>query len=468
ALTPQTIGRVRARFGSQVAVLHSGLPQGERRREYQRVASGEARIVVGARSAVFAPVSNLRLVIVDEAHDSSYKQEEEPRYDARTVAQMRLEERGGLLLEGTATPAVEAMARPQECIRLSQRARGAEPGVEVVDMRRQADSHLLSPRARAALSEVLRRGEQAIVLLNRRGYAGFVFCERCGFVMRCADCELSLTYHQREGRLLCHHCGRVYAQPTLCPQCRIAPLVRAAPGTERLDQDLRALVPREQVFRLDADVVGQGARGKAGLDAVARARPAVLVGTQMVAKGHDFPSVTLVVVADADTGLYVPDFRAAERTFQLLTQVAGRAGRGDNPGRVIVQTWNPQVPCIRMALDQEEAAFYQEELKVRRRLGYPPFAALLRLIVSSSDPQRAQAGARYLAERLAPHFASQEVRGPVRLPALRGRDRWHLIVAARDGERARAIVAQALAQLTEPYRRRRVAITVDVDPQSFG
>jgi primosomal protein N' (replication factor Y) len=338
----------------------------------------------------------------------------------------------------------------------------------VVDMRRQGGGQLLAPLSREVLAETLRRGEQAIVLLNRRGYAGHVHCELCGHVMVCAECELSLTYHKRVRRLLCHQCGRAYEQPPLCPSCNRAALTRSSPGTERLDQELRALVPREQVFRMDSDVLTSGRRVSALLDDFARARPGVLVGTQMVAKGHDFPDVTLVLVADADTGLFIPDFRAAERTFQLLTQVAGRAGRADRPGRVLVQTWNPDVPCIRMALERDEQAFYCEELRVRDRLGYPPFTELIRLVAMAPDAGRAQAGARYLAERLAPHLSARELRGPARLPVVRGRYRWHLVVASSEGGRTRAIVGQAMAQLAEPYRRRGVTLLVDVDPQSFG
>jgi primosomal protein N' (replication factor Y) len=468
ALTPQMIERVRSRFGELVGVLHSGLPSGERRREYARIAKGEATVVVGARSAVFAPVRDLRLVIIDESHDASYKQEEEPRYHARKVAQLRLERRGGLLLEGSATPAVENMADTAKCLRLSKRAAGQVPECETVDMRRQGGGQLLAPRTRQTIGETLRRGEQAIVLLNRRGYAGYVHCELCGHVMLCDECELSLTYHSRAHRLLCHHCGRSYTQPSLCPSCRAAPLVRAAPGTERLDEELHKFARHGQVFRLDSDVLTSGTRVRAVLEQFSATQPAVLVGTQMVAKGHDFPNVTLVVVADADTGLYVPDFRAAERTFQLLTQVAGRAGRGERPGRVLVQTWNPDVPCIRMALERDEKGFYSRELRIRERLGYPPFTDLIRMVTVGEHVDRSQLAAQHLAERLKPHFSARELRGPARLPSLRGRNRWHLLVAAGNGERARAIVGQAIAQLREPYRRRGVTLLVDVDPLSFG
>jgi primosomal protein N' (replication factor Y) len=227
-------------------------------------------------------------------------------------------------------------------------------------------------------------------------------------------------------------------------------------------------VPKDKVFRLDSDVLTSGARVHALLEAFAAARPAVLVGTQMVAKGHDFGDVTLVIVADADTGLYVPDFRAAEKTFQLLTQVSGRAGRAERPGRVLVQTWNPEVPCIKMALERNEQGFYGQELENRRRLEYPPFTQLVRLLTVADDGERAQSGAQYLVEQLGRHFPARELRGPVRLPTLRGRSRWHLLVAARDGERARSIIGRAMAQLQKPYRDRGVGILVDVDPQSFG
>jgi primosomal protein N' (replication factor Y) (superfamily II helicase) len=468
ALTPQTIRRVKARFGSRVGVFHSGLPHGERLRDYRRVAAGEARIVVGARSAVFAPVKDLGLIIIDESHDNSYKQEEEPRYRVKTVAELRLRDAGGLILEGSATPLVESMDRPDERIRLSQRASGAFPDIEVVDMRRQGAGLLLAPRSRAALAEVLRKGEQAIILLNRRGFAGHVHCETCGHVLMCKDCELSLTYHQGERRLLCHHCGQAYPQPAACPRCGEAPLTRAAPGTERLDGELRTVVPGDQVFRMDSDVAGSGARTHAILQAFGEARPGVLVGTQMVAKGHDFPDVTLVIVADADVGLYVPDFRASERTFQLLTQVAGRAGRAERPGRVLVQTSNPDVPCIRMALAGEEEAFYSEELDGRLRLGYPPYTELIRLLTSSPDAAKAQAAARHLVERLGTFFPAVELHGPAPLPRLRGRHRWQVMVAARQGERSRTIIGKALEQLEEPYRRRGVTLLVDVDPLSFS
>ena len=467
ALTQMMVQRVQDRLGDRVGVLHSGLSLGERRRQHQRIAAGEANVVVGARSAVFAPVKDLRLIIVDESHDGSYKQEEAPGYHVRTVGEMRLQRAGGLLLEGSASPAVESMVERAELVRMTRRVRGELPKVEPVDMRHESGGALLAGSTRKALTEVVLRGEQAILLLNRRGYSGHVHCDACGHVMMCKDCELSLTYHDRSKSLVCHHCGRSYSQPSICPQCEQAPLVRGVPGTERLTEQLGRLVSRDRVFRLDSDVVTSGSRAQAILEAFSKTHPAMLVGTQMVAKGHDFGDVTLVVVADADTGLYAPDFRAAERTFQLLTQVSGRAGRADRPGRVIVQTWNPDVPCIRMAIDRDEEAFYLREVAIRERLGYPPFTELVRLLMVGERPQQVRRAAEHLAERLGHHFDAAEVRGPAKLAALRGKSRWHVVLSSENGGRARAYADRALVQLSEPYRSRGVSLVVDVDPYSF-
>jgi len=469
ALTLQTVNRVRERFGDQVAVLHSALPEGRRLKESARVFSGEARVVVGARSAVFAPVRDLRMIIVDEAHDASYKQEEEPRYDARTVAWWRIRQGGGLHLEGSATPRLESLHDSRLVLRLKERPTGQKlPQVEVIDLRSRGGRGVLSPAASEALRDVMRRGEQAIVLLNRRGYASFLRCPSCGEVVLCPRCEISLTYFRREGVVRCHHCGHGAEAPELCPSCGRAALERGSPGTERLSDELLQIVPRNGLFRLDSDTVTSTGRVQEVLEGFAGTRPSLLVGTQMVAKGHDFPGVTLVVVADSDTALYLPDFRAGERTFQLLAQVAGRAGRGKNPGRVLVQTWNPEVGCIRMALDQRGEAFYREESAIRRRLGYPPYAELIRILLSGKDEKQVRAGAVYLFERFTKYLADDELLGPARLPVIRRRSRWHLLLRVEDSERGRHLVERALAQLRGPYLRRGIDVMVDVEPQSFG
>jgi primosomal protein N' (replication factor Y) (superfamily II helicase) len=468
ALTLQTAARLSARLGADVALLHSALPAGRRAAEYERLARGEARVAVGARSAVFAPVRDLALVIVDEAHDSSYKQEDEPRYDAREVAAWRARESGALLVEGTATPRLESLIAEGSVLRLPRPAHGGVlPEVEVIDLRRQAGRRLLAPVSRAALQDALQRGEQAVVLLNRRGYAGFLHCEACGAVTMCPRCEVSLTYYHRERRLRCNHCGHSETVPLTCPTCRSAALSRGSPGTERLGEELEELLPAESVFRLDSDSVTSASRLDELLGRFAATSPAILVGTQMVAKGHDYPGVTLVVVAAADTGLYLPDFRATERTFHLLVQVAGRAGRGERQGRVLLQTWNPEVPCIRMAVGREEQRFYELELDSRRRLGYPPFRELVRVVLSANRAERAQAAAEHLAGRLHPHLGEAELLGPARLPTIRERARWHMLLSSADGERLRSLLRRAVGALREPYSRRGVDLLVDVDPQSF-
>ncbi|MHB0978560.1 MAG: replication restart helicase PriA [Thermoleophilia bacterium] len=467
ALTVQLIERLRSRLGETVAVLHSGLPAGARAREYDRVADGAARVVVGARSAVFAPVNDLRLIVLDEAHDTSYKQEEEPRYDARWVARWLGRRNDALVVEGTATPSVESFRLTRRPLELRSRPTGARlPEVEVVDMRRQGGEGVLAPISATALREVLVSGEQAVVLLNRRGYSAFLQCEECGDVVMCPDCDISLTFHRSARALVCHHCGLRVASPAVCPACASAALRRGSPGTERVVEELLRMVPRDRLFRLDSDVATSGVRVIEILGRFSASTPGVLVGTQMVAKGHDYPMVTLVLVADADTGLYAPDFRASERTFQLLTQVAGRAGRADRPGRVLVQSWNPDVDCVRMAVTRDIVGFYREELAVREHLGYPPFRDLIKLVLSGAVDERVDAGGRHLIEKL--RTALPDVRGPARLPRIRGLSRRQIVVADTDGDRARRVVGRALQRFRGPYARRGLDIVVDVDPQWFA
>ncbi len=467
ALTVRLASRLRARFGDRVAVLHSGLSPARRAREYDRAARGEAQVVVGARSAVFTPVPRLRLVVIDEAHDSSYKQDDEPRYDARWVARRLVERCNGLLVEGTATPGCEILHRSGTPLELTRRPAGVVlPDVEVIDMRRQSGSSVLAPLAAAALRQTLQAGRQAVVLLNRRGYASYLLCEGCGHVVMCPQCEVSLTYHRSTRALMCHSCGLRTPVPGICPACDSAALRRGAPGTERVVDELMRVTPRENLFRLDSDVVTSGTRVSQILDRFASTTPAVLVGTQMVAKGHDFPLVTLVVVVDADTGLYLPDFRAGERTYQLLTQVAGRAGRAEHPGRVLVQTWNPDVPCIRMSIARDRHGFYREELLAREALGYPPYRDLIRLVVSGSAEGKVEAGGEYLAEKLRSKL--EDVRGPARVPRVRGRERRQIVVADPRSERAHRVVARALEKYRGPYVSRGLDILVDVDPLWFA
>lgn len=488
-LTAALSDRLRARFGpSLLAVLHSGLSPAARARELARVRRGEALVVVGARSAVFAPVRDPGLFVIDEAHDHSYKNDEEPRYHARWVAWRRAQQTGSLLVEGTATPRLESLVDNPVKLHLRTRpAGGTLPEVEVVDMRRQGGRGTLSPRVWSALRQVARSQEQAIVLLNRRGHSGFLFCPECGAAPTCPECDVTLTLHRRagapgstlsvpmtapEGRgaalLVCHHCGRRLPLPAVCPACGVSALARGVPGTQRLDEELVALLGRGAVFRLDSDLSGGAGRTSAVLSAFAGTHPAVLVGTQMVAKGHDFAGVTLVVVADADTGLYIPDFRAGERTYQLLTQVVGRAGRGERPSRALIQTWNPDAPCIKMAIESHAREFYRLEMRDRARLGFPPVTRLVRVVVSAAQPDRVAPAALHLAGECSARAGRDGVRGPAPLPRLRGRHRAQLVVALPPEEEPANVLGDIVSAARPGLARRGIDVSVDVDPEWFA
>jgi len=462
-LTPQTLGRFRARFGDTVAVLHSALGQGERYDEWVRLAHGDARVCVGPRSAVFAPLPDIGLIVIDEEHESSYKHEGDPRYDARAVAERRSLAHGAVLLAGSATPRPESFARVKR-LRLAQRVDGRPlPPVAILDMRTKP--HPLHPETRAALAEVRRAGQKAIVLLNRRGWSNFLSCRSCGRVWTCPECDVSLVLHLAAGAVSCHHCGHRELIPGRCPDCGSTTLARHGAGTERLEHELVEALgePGFPVFRLDADVV-QSKDGAGKTLARFDAAPAgLLVGTQMVAKGHDFPEVTLGIVLDADQTLRFPDFRAEERTFSLVTQLAGRAGRGDAGGRVLVQTIAPGARAIRYAARHDTEGFLAGELERRRALAYPPFSSLIRIVCSSPDAAEAHAAAADLRALIAPPDA--QVLGPAPLFRLRGRSRSQLVVKARD--RAAAIVAVGAAVESSTRKRAKdgVNVSVDVDPQ---
>ncbi|HYF27669.1 MAG TPA: primosomal protein N' [Baekduia sp.] len=447
-LTPQTVARFTDRFGDTVAVLHSALSAGERYDEWRRLRSGQARVCVGPRSAVFAPMPDLGLVVVDEEHDSSYKHEGDPRYDARLVAEVRARRHGAVLLCGSATPRPESVQAARR-LRLHERADGAPlPPVEVVDLR-EADG-LFHPRTHAALVD----SRKAIVLLNRRGWSNFLTCRSCGRVWGCPQCDVALVLHRGDGLLACHHCGHRERVPRTCPDCGSVSIARHGHGTERLAQELGAL--GRQVLRLDAGT-GDMARTLAAFGAADRA---VLVGTQVVAKGHDFPDVDLGVVLDADGTLRFPDFRAEERTFALVTQLAGRAGRG-TAGRVMVQTIDPQAPAIAFAARHDADGFLAGELERRRALRYPPFSTLIRIVCSSPRADAAQAAAAAAKERL----DGVPALGPAPLFRLRGRERSQVVVKAAERERAIAAVDAAVQAVARLKAHSEVAFSVDVDPQ---
>jgi primosomal protein N' (replication factor Y) (superfamily II helicase) len=455
ALTPQTLGRFRARFGDRVAVVHSALSEAERRDERERIASGEAPVVIGARSAVFAPVPELGVICVDEEHDSSYKQESDPRYDARTVAAKRAALEGAVAVFGSATPRPESWAT-LERLELGGRIAAPLPTVRVVDLRREAGYPLSAPLLKE-LGGIAERGGKAILLLNRRGVAPAIHCRACGETRRCPNCDVALTLHG-DGSLRCHHCGRLETLGEVCPACGSAELARIGAGTQKLERELAKQVPELEVIRLDADVDDV----RESLERFMRADRAVLVGTQMVAKGHHFPGVELAAVVDADTGLGLPDFRAEERTFQLLTQLAGRSGR-DAPGRVIVQTFQPDARAITYAARHDVKGFNDGELERRRALGYPPFRHLVRIVVTGPD----LADAMRALEELRGGLGDADLLGPAPLLRLRGKHRAQL-VGKTDRPRALATRAAALLGAAAPAMRRAgLSAVVDVDPQSL-
>jgi primosomal protein N' (replication factor Y) (superfamily II helicase) len=460
ALTPQIVGRFRARFGEVVAVLHSGLRPSQRHDEWCRLERGEARVCVGPRSAVFAPLADIGLIVVDEEHEGSYKHEGDPRYDARTVAERRASDHGALLLLGTATPRPETVYGAPT-LRLPERIDSRPlPPVSLLDMRGQ--HRPLHPETRAALAELRRSGDKAIVLLNRRGWSGFLSCRSCGWVWMCPNCEVALVLH-RSGVLACHHCGHRVSAPRRCSRCRSSTVARHGAGTERIEHELREALGDErfEVVRLDADAAAADSRAEA-LERFAAARSGVLVGTQMVAKGHDFPDVTLGVVIDADQTLRFPDFRAEERTFALITQLAGRAGRGERGGRVLVQTLAPQARAIRYAAEHDSEGFLADELEHRRALDYPPFSSLIRIVTAAADPTAAQAAGASLRARIEPPGAT--VLGPAALFAVRGKARRQLLIKASDRAAAIAAVGAAVDEFARTRAARGVNVSVDVDP----
>ncbi len=478
ALTPQLAGRFRARFGGEVALLHSGLSGAERHAEWLRLRRGEARLCVGVRSAVFAPVEDLAVVVVDEEHDPSFKQEEGPSYQARDLAVVRAKQAGAVCLLGSATPSLESLENARRgryrLVELTRRIDDRPlPEVRIVDLgglRREGwrlGPGLLSPPLAEALITTCDAGRQSILFLNRRGFQTLVLCEACGREERCPHCSVALTHHRRRGVLLCHYCGATAPASATCSACG-GPRRGVGVGTESVEAAVRELLPGARVDRLDRDAVRSASEVSAVLARFARRETDVLVGTQMVTKGHDFPGVTLVGVILADTALALPDFRAAERTFQLLTQVAGRAGRGGEAGQVLIQTWSPASPAVACAVEHDYRRFAEGELAARLATRWPPFRRLLAVRVEGDEE-----GARHLAERLAraarPALADGEVAllgpAPAALEKLRGRYRWHLLFRAEGPRPLRRVHA-----LLEPLARRPpggTSIRFDVDPSSM-
>jgi len=473
------IGRqCRAWFGARfegVAILHSALSEIERAREWWRVRNGEARVIVGTRSAIFAPVENLGLVIVDEEQESSYKQEETPRYHGRDVAIVRAKLETALALLGSATPSLEsfhhARSGKYELLTLAQRvAERSLPSVEIVELREEfKQTHRTSPisaRLREALQECLNFQTQALVLINRRGYSWSVICRSCGATVQCANCSISMTHHKNRNRLECHYCGSVQPIPKNCPKCDSKYVYFFGEGSEQLEEYLRKEFPKARIARLDRDTARTKRQYQETLGAFADGALDILVGTQMLAKGHDFHRVTLVGVISADSSLTMPDFRAAERTFQLMTQVAGRAGRGELPGRVLIQTLYPEHYAIQDAIKQDYSAFYERELRYRHLMAYPPFTSLANIIVRDSNLEKAITWSRELSQYLAPHNDDgMRVLGPASAPLakLKSEYRFQFLLKSKRKAQLTKLLAGALVYC-DKKEIPQTAVLVDMDP----
>ena len=474
ALTPYFSQRLRSVFGSKVAILHSSLSSGERFDEWRRLRSGAAQIAIGTRSAVFAPLHDLGFVVVDEEHDSSYRQHEMPFYNARDAAVMRANFAGATIVLGSATPALESFANAQNgrygYLHLPDRIGSRKlADAEIIDMRevfRQAGKDVtLSPQLLESIRETHAKREQIIVLLNRRGFSQFVLCRSCGESLRCKNCDITLTFHRRREKLICHYCSYEVNVPEKCPFCESEFLHFVGDGTEQIEDKLKKKFPDMRIERIDRDTVQRRREMEKLLHAFSKGEIDMLVGTQMLAKGHDFPNVTLVGVISVDLGLGMPDFRSAERTFQLLTQVAGRAGRGDKPGRVLVQTHDPDAPVIAALVSGDVQGFYAAETEARRDAAMPPFGRLAAIVVSAEDAGEAETVARRIGNA-APQVEGMAVFGPAPAPLamLRGRHRQRLLVHA-----ARVLDVQDVIRdwLGEVDWGPKVRVSVDVDPYSF-
>jgi primosomal protein N' (replication factor Y) len=479
ALTPVFSRRLRARFGDQVAIFHSSLQRGERFDEWTRVRNGEARVVIGTRSAVFAPVKSLGLIVVDEEHEASYRQQESPYYNARDVAIVRAQKESATVVLGSATPSLESFHNARkgkyQFVRLPERI-GARPMAEakIIDMRtvfaRHAKPRVFSDELLEAIRETRERGEQSIILLNRRGYSSFILCRSCGETVQCPNCDVTLTYHRSERVIVCHYCNHREPVPGVCPSCGKKYIYYVGEGTEQLEEMLKLLFPALRVARIDRDTTARRKVFEQSLADFSAGRIDTLVGTQMLAKGHDFPNVTLVGVVSVDAGLALPDFRSAERTFQLITQVAGRAGRGDRPGRVLIQTYHPYHYSLRHACAQDYEGFFEEELRYRQNHSYPPFVALASLLIHGPDLGRVRSDSLELRKQLDLVNQDRKCRilgpAPAPLSRLKGEHRFQILIKSRSRKHLREVADAALKAIADKGANLR-SINLEIDPVSI-
>ncbi|MCA9235263.1 MAG: primosomal protein N', partial [Planctomycetales bacterium] len=474
SLTPQTVRRFRARF-DRIAVLHSRLTDVERQRHWRRIAAGEVQVIVGARSAVFAPAPHLGLIVIDEEHEASFKQDSAPRYHARDVAWQRAVAEGVPLVLGSATPALESWQRTRtgefELLDLPRRVLDRPmPEVAIIDLRERDESRFsrgsITRRLHQAMAAALADGGQVMLLLNRRGFSTHLQCPACGFVAKCDHCDLSLTFHRQDNVVLCHYCDFEQQPPEFCPDCKSRSIRYGGLGTQKLEAEVRARFPDFPVARMDTDSMRGRTSHEEVLDRFRRGEIRILLGTQMIAKGLDFPGVTLVGVVNADTALHLADFRAAERTFQLVAQVAGRTGRGQRGGRVLVQTLSPEHPAIVAAARHDFEMFAADAVVERRAMGYPPYGAMARMVVRGASEVQTRESAGELGERLRSAAAGDDaVRilgpGPAPIPRLRGEHRFHLQLQAPAIDQLQSVVREATAKYVPP---KEVRWIVDIDP----
>jgi len=474
ALTPAMAGQFFHRFGDRVAILHSAFHDAERAEQWRRIRSGQATVVVGTRSGVFAPVQNLGLVVIDEEHDHSYKQQETPRYNGRDVAIVRAQGSGAVAILGSATPSLESRYNAERgkytLIELPERIEQRPlPDVEVIDMRQEfletRKQTTFSRRLVETIAGRLERGEQTMLLLNRRGFSSFVACRACGERLECVNCAVTLTYHRRDRRMLCHYCNYAQRVPSVCPKCGSEYMQFIGTGSEKVEEELHRDFPTARIARMDRDTVSGKRHFETILQGFREGNFDILVGTQMIAKGHDIPNVTLVGIVSADVGLGLPDFRAAERTFQLLTQAAGRAGRGNLPGIVLIQTINPEHYAVRFASEQNYEGFYQKEIQFRKLMRYPPFCALANVLVRSQQQEDALAMSSELGRLLDPAPEGMKILGPAEapVPKLKSEFRYQLLLKAANRKRLNEMLRQIQAFARE-RKWGATALVIDVDP----
>jgi primosomal protein N' (replication factor Y) len=477
ALTPQLISRIKEKFDEDIiAILHSGIGKSSKYDEWRRAERGDAKIIIGARSAIFAPVKNLRLIIVDEEHDASYKQDERLTYNARDCAMVKARLSSAAVILGSATPGLQTYFNIQEKdithLTLAKRVVDRPlPEIEIIDMKEEREERgnlsLLSKRLKAAIHETLESKKQTLLFLNRRGFNTFLVCTDCGYIFKCLNCSVSMTHHMSDGTMRCHYCDYALKAPPLCPSCGGSKIRSHGVGTEKLQEEIETLFPQARVERMDSDSMSKRGAYERILRELDRGTIDILVGTQMIAKGHDFPNVTLVGIVSADTSLNIPDFRASERTFQIITQVSGRGGRGDFPGRVIIQTLNPGQYAITYARDHNYLGFYNEEILTRRELSYPPFSRMIKFRISSTREDRVKDCAESLGEiarKIAQNY-NIAVMGPAEAPIakIKGRYRWHMLLRGKDVKKLHAVSGKILEQLGKSV----ADIRLDVDPLNF-